>query len=294
MTVVGKILVFLNLVFSLLVGGLVMMAYSSRENWVQAHKEERALRQAIEKSRDQIFTEKRTLEQKLTNDLQAEREKATGLQGKLAQAETQLATLKDKLSETSKAIEKADANTKTTQGASASREQEVRELETSLAMAQDEIKNLNIQMNTERADKVRAQIDAKTLQARLGEMEGELKRLARELAKKSIAGTDTTTTVSTQPNGRLDSKNPPPQDLEGQVTAVDAESGLVSIKPGSDSGLQRGHTMEVFRLGENPKYLGRIRIEGVRPHEAVGRPVKKTPFAIKVGDRVASRIQVGR
>ena len=36
MTIVGKILVFVNLVFSLVVGGLVMMVYMTRTNWEDA------------------------------------------------------------------------------------------------------------------------------------------------------------------------------------------------------------------------------------------------------------------
>jgi hypothetical protein len=83
-------------------------------------------------------------------------------------------------------------------------------------------------------------------------------------------------------------KNPPPAQLEGFVKAVDAGSGLVTISIGSDAGLAKGHTLEVYRL--NPaKYVGTIRIVEVKPNEAVGKPEGKSP-SIQVNDKVASKV----
>ncbi len=77
------------------------------------------------------------------------------------------------------------------------------------------------------------------------------------------------------------------------VKSVDA-SGLVTINIGSDAGLAKGHTLELFRLhAENPsqsKYLGTLRILDVKATEAVGQPVGRLAAPPKAGDRVASRI----
>src|SRR5439155_512641 len=83
-------------------------------------------------------------------------------------------------------------------------------------------------------------------------------------------------------------KNPPPGDVEGVVKKVD-ESGLVQISVGSDAGLARGHTLEVFRLKPAPRYLGQIRIVEVKRTEAVGRVVGRPLGKIQKDDRVASR-----
>lgn len=290
MTVVGKILVFLNLVFSLLVGGLVILAYSARQNWQLAHKKEKEVRIAVERSRDQIMSEKQKTEADYAQRLQASTDAVKALRTQLTDKDKEIATLNDQMSERKQAVDKSDANTQGTQAASDSRAEEVKGLETALTTSREQVKDLNIQLRTERADKVRAQIESRTTKARVLEMEEEIRRLARLLAKSKTAGVAGTETAS----GRRDSRNPPPEDLEGRVVQIDSQSSLMTIKPGSDAGLERGHTLEVFRLGPKPRYLGTVRIESVRPHEAVARPIKRMPYPVRVGDRVASRIQVGR
>ena len=93
------------------------------------------------------------------------------------------------------------------------------------------------------------------------------------------------------PKKRDDSaKNPPPEHVEGLVKEVD-KNGLIKINLGSDAGLQKGHTLEVFRLGvKESKYLGIVRIVEVSAREAVGQPVGKMTGPVEPGDRVASRI----
>jgi hypothetical protein len=51
--------------------------------------------------------------------------------------------------------------------------------------------------------------------------------------------------------------------------------------------------MEVFRLGQNPKYLGRIKIVEVTPTQAVGQAAGRMAATMQVGDRVASRVMGG-
>src|SRR5947209_2450018 len=54
---------------------------------------------------------------------------------------------------------------------------------------------------------------------------------------------------------------------------VDGE--LVSISIGSDSGLAKDQTLEVYRLKPLPLYVGQIRLVDVRAKEAVGKFVGK-------------------
>jgi hypothetical protein len=85
--------------------------------------------------------------------------------------------------------------------------------------------------------------------------------------------------------------NPPAADVEGQVKAVDEKSGLVTITIGSDAGLAKGNTLEVFRLQPAPKYLGTIRVIEVTPHEAVAQPMSRLAAPLQPGDRAASKLQ---
>jgi hypothetical protein len=92
-----------------------------------------------------------------------------------------------------------------------------------------------------------------------------------------------------QPAG---AKNPPAENVEGRVKAIDA-SGLMTISIGSDAGLAKGHTLELFRLAEKSsesRYLGTIRILETQPHQSVAQPVGRLTAPPQLGDRVASRI----
>jgi hypothetical protein len=84
------------------------------------------------------------------------------------------------------------------------------------------------------------------------------------------------------------SKNAPKEQVEGEIRAV--EKDLVKINLGSDAGLAKGHTLEVYRMKPQPKYLGTLRILEVSAKEAVGQPVGRLSDTPKAGDRVASRI----
>jgi hypothetical protein len=93
--------------------------------------------------------------------------------------------------------------------------------------------------------------------------------------------------------GSSESRNPPSSEVHGSVKAVDAASGLVTISVGSDAGLAKGHTLEVYRLGSaktGPKYLGTIRVLDVRADQAVGKPLGKLHDTIQTGDNVATKL----
>ena len=83
----------------------------------------------------------------------------------------------------------------------------------------------------------------------------------------------------------------PASPVEGRIRSIDEGSGLMKINVGSDAGLEKGHTLEVFRLKPLPKYLGQIRIISVTHKEAVGQAAGRLTGQLQVGDTVAARIQ---
>jgi hypothetical protein len=78
--------------------------------------------------------------------------------------------------------------------------------------------------------------------------------------------------------------------VRGTITAVDAASGLVRISIGSDAGLNKGNTLEVFRVKPKPVYLGTITVIEVQAKEAVGKPLKSAKEPLRVGDEVAGKL----
>ena len=68
----------------------------------------------------------------------------------------------------------------------------------------------------------------------------------------------------------------------------------MTLSIGSDSGLQKGHTMFVFGLGANAGYRGEIRVVDVSPKVAVGEIRGKLASRIRVGDTASSDIMPRR
>ncbi|TWT88879.1 hypothetical protein Mal64_23670 [Pseudobythopirellula maris] len=80
--------------------------------------------------------------------------------------------------------------------------------------------------------------------------------------------------------------------VDGFVSKTQRRGGvqLVEISIGSDDGIRKGHTVEVFN---GSKYKGRIEILTVAPDRAVGRvDVRYQQGPIEVKDRVATRIKL--
>src|SRR5262249_41516929 len=136
-----------------------------------------------------------------------------------------------------------------------------------------------------------AQVATRTLEKVNEQLEEQVRDLAKELTRSKAGVSPPVGT--TRKRGE---ENPPAEQIEGRITRVYRDRDLVQISVGSDMGLTQGHTLKVFRLDrvpENSKYLGVIEILSVRPHEAVGRVVRRTAYDVREGDRVASRIGIG-
>jgi RNA polymerase sigma factor (sigma-70 family) len=91
------------------------------------------------------------------------------------------------------------------------------------------------------------------------------------------------------PKGKeLPGVKPPPPPLQGTITQVDDKAKLVKINVGSDHGLHKGNTLDVYRLQPKAQYLGRVLIIDVQSASAVGRIEAMSNTAIKAGDQVGS------
>lgn len=289
MTIVGKILVFVNLIFSLIVGGLVMMVYTTRTNWEDAYNKLNTQYKAVEADRTQTLEDLKTTKNDLINQRDAALKAKTD-------AEKTAADLRTEVTEKAKAIAALEAKErnklvedKSILTASEARNKQVAQLNAMNAELREEVLREIREKNEERANRIKADIEKRTFQARSLELETQVKDMARELIK-----------AKSGPGGfvvrKTGDENPPPDNVEGRIKEVDTEDNLVRLSIGSDAGLEKGHTLKVFRLDpipEKSRYLGTIEILVVRPHEAVGRPTSRIAVSLKPGDRVASRLTVG-
>ena len=291
MTIVGKILVFVNLVFSLIVGGLVIVVFATRANWQDAFNKQKALYDAADADRRQRVEDLKAARQQYSDAITALTKQRDDALTARNTAQKQTKTAVDELNQLKLKQNEFAASSDAVLAATGLRTEQVKELVVNLGKAREDLREQKRETAREKTLRVRAQIDAKTFQAQAAKLEEEVREMAKDLARKQL-GPGTTNVVAR----KRGEDNPPAGNVQGKIVTADPASDLVRLSVGSDDGLQPGHTLKAFRLDpipENSKYLGTIEILSVRPHEAVGRPVKRPTFPLRVGDRVAARISIG-
>ncbi len=313
MSAVGKLLVFLNLVFSLVVGTFAVMDYTARTHWKDGY-EKVAQQLAIEKGTAAAYKADAERLSKEKAEFNAQARAAAGKDLEITRPEdvnrvaqligAQLTNYKrqiDELRGTQAALQKQlqDEKIKVTQYEVAAtgsqkdverRQIDVRKVEELLVAQTKETTRLAVERNKMRDDKVAAEIEATSLRDKNVQMAGRLAELERDLARVKLGGQ---AGGPRRPGTGAMAGSPPPENLEGRITQV-AEKGLVRISIGSDNGLSLHNTLEVFRLGSTPKYLGKIRIVSLMPDTAVGQVEGKAYGPLLKDDMVATKILGGR
>jgi len=312
MTTVGKILVFLNLVFSFVVGTFAVMAFTARTHWATKYDElatryqvAQADSKTFKDEADRLTRERNAFNQRLYSvgkaDLklkdvkgppeavdQAAADAANRVAGELRARQTRIDDLEKKLGDVTADLSKANrqiksyaAATSTSQKTSELRQNDVEKIR---EMYSAEIKRNNDLVksaNDMRDQMVAAQITATSLRDTNKRLEEQLQDMARDLVRVRAVG-------APGARGARRDVNPPPEDVEGLVAR--SEGRLVTITIGSDAGLAKGQTLEVFRFGATPRYIVRIKIVDLSPTQAVGEVVGRLTTPIRKNDTVGSSI----
>ncbi len=289
MTAVGKILVFLNLVFSLVVGAFVVMVYMARTNWVHEFNTLKAQNQVLVASAETYKNEAIKAQQEAEGRIA---QKDAELKNAKADLQTEL-TINTRL--TTELEKLKQQNTKDNALASLygtevnKRQEDVSKLRDQIKRETD-MNNALVKKNAElQNETTAAQIEKRAVQDMNNRLEAQLQQMAKDMARIRANGGSTTT-------ARAGSKNPPHEDVEGLVKNTDS-SGLMTLTIGSDAGLTKGHTLELFRLNPSmpsqSRYLGTVRVLEATATQAVAQPVGRLAAPPQPGDRVASRILGG-
>jgi len=269
MTVLGKILVFINLVFSLIVGALVVVIFMTRTNWsielgkAQTNRAiEQSNNQVIKQDYDKLVAERDTFLAQNT----AEKKK---IQDDLNNTLVREKDVSDKLIAEEKKSTKLDAAVQAALLEVKRRQEDVNKMRDTLNGEIDKNTRLVKEKAEQQQAMVQAQLGEKTAVERALRLEGQLQDLARDNPRLKAGGGVATASLPRGPGV----KNPPSGSVEGLVRGV--SGNMVSLTIGSDAGLQKGHTLDLFRLDRipaNSKWLGTVRIIDVRATEAVAEP----------------------
>jgi hypothetical protein len=280
MTTVGKILVFLIMIFAIFFLGVSTVVFSTATNW---------------KGKSEAQTQEIT---KLKTQLRDAQTKVTLAEGQLKTAKEEHATqIKDK----DLKIAALDTATKDAEGemTKARSELEVAQKNAQVALAEATARKGEIDVLNETLTK--AQTQANQFSAQNIELTDQIRVLQREKATaeqnaRDLRDFNGRTIAYLRLKGipieaidKLDpNKVPPP--VEGKVTELNATKRSMEISIGSDDGLAVGQELYVFRIQPRPEYIGKVKIVAVYPDQAVAEVIGNTVNGKKVqeGDIVAS------
>jgi hypothetical protein len=276
MNAVGKILVMLNLVMSLVFMSFAILVYSTHKNWEVVVKGgpgsayPTGLKGEIERLQDQNDV--------ATNEIAAlKNENAREIKARddrLAMLESKSTSLQQQLTEKKAEIDRVTADkTKTTAAIDA--------LIAQNGLKADEVRQLNEQIAT-----LRAQVG--DMQLKILEQTGNVAGLSTLLAnarEQYQVILEEVQRLKARLAGQTGGPGGPK--LDGIVENATSD-GLVQISLGADDGVTRGMTFEVTR---DAKYLGRIEILQPSADKAVGKAIPEYRKGnIEKNDYVTTRL----
>ncbi|SFI53755.1 hypothetical protein [Planctomicrobium piriforme] len=289
MSYVGKILVVVQVVLSLLFMTFAGAVFTAHQNWrakyTQTQKQLTTAQGELSVAREELTNARREFEAKFSEESQ----KANALAAKNTSITTQLTELKSRF----------DAL------------QQERATQTGLA----ESKAKEAQFRQEEAEKQR--IENAKMQAKLDELSGENRELKdklftgeeayRALNKAYVAGLAqlaflkrivANAGLETDPEV-VSKQSAPPPPVDGLVTEIRMNRAnrvqFVEISIGSDDGLVKGNELDVVRITgqERSDWLGRIRIMDLGPDWAVGEVILPAKNGIiQKGDNVTTKLNI--
>ncbi|MGW8256040.1 MAG: hypothetical protein ACWGMZ_00995 [Thermoguttaceae bacterium] len=289
MNLIGKILTFVIFVLSLVFMTMVLVIYATHKNWREAvlNPPDKAsvarplgLKYVLKDEKEKAQRLKDELD-KLTDE--KNREVAAKTQA-LVKMKDEKDLLKSQVQKLQQSIGQLDEKQRVTVAA--------------LKATQEESAKFRGEVEGLRADTEKAQKDRDQHFREVVKLTDELHQKTNELAKLKSRNVSLSADLAKARkvlrhfdlNEDMDISGQPPR-VDGLVLAV-LGNGLVEISIGADSGLQKGHHLDIYRVGASGnKYVGRIEVLKTSPDKAVCKiDPKFQQSEVQKGDRVGSKL----
>lgn len=287
MNTVGKILVILNFLFAMAVGGFLVFDFALRTQWKERFHALNAEAKALADSRD--VTEK--MMQKVLKDYELKQKALDDANQKLKDQEVakiaRESEFDTRMNELNAAL--ADKSITVTQAQELAKRltNEIDVLKITIRDREGAIVNLERKVQEIRVAATNFETMARTRQIQNENLLEQVRNLSKEVARLEAGiGSERATSISNPNEAR-----PPVLMLNGKIERVEGQ--FVQLSLGTDQGLKENNTLEVYRLSPSPKYLGMIRVIDAKAHSSVARLVltsAATQPQLREGDLVTSKL----
>jgi DNA repair exonuclease SbcCD ATPase subunit len=288
MNFVGKILVTLIFVMSLVFMSFAVMVYATHKNWksvvernqteANAQSQPLGLRLQLENQK-KVNEELEATKEKLESQ---RKEEIAALADKIAKLET---ARKTQAEEAARYLKERDELARKEKEAVAALDTSTKNLEKLTA----EVQGLRDDIRTTQEDRDKQFHAVVKLTDEVHKKVGELAvlqernaQLARDVAKARVLLAKHGEDINTSPNAT-------PPALRGKVLAVNADK-MIELSLGADDGLRAGNTLDIFR---GDRYIGRVQIMRTSSDKAIGKILTEyTKTTVQRGDDVATRLSI--
>ena len=288
MSFLGKLLVGLQLVLSIMFLIFAGAVFSTQKNWKAAKEVVDANLTKVSGEKEQVEVEYKAYKTRMEIDFKNEQNRAANSEGQADLLKRQLTAAENEAGTAKIERDEQRELAKVSVEESRQRREE--------ALQQREINNNLQKLLNEKTTRLKASDDVvfnqkvseKALQDKHAKLLGDLALYLKIIAAAGL---------STDPQSVVGLLEPPPA-VDGKVleTKRGGRSGsdLVEISIGSDDGLAEGHKLSVYRpqVGDKAaKFLGDIKLVYVTPDRSVGSVVLRAKNGIiERGDNVTSKL----
>ena len=289
MNTTGKVLVFLNFVGVLVFVGFMALDFQRRENYktpLEEHQKELKVARANGAALAETSASLANQVTAAKNDLEAKKLELAIEQAKFA---TERADMEGKLKDAEARGQLTDINFQKILAAQERMRQEMDGLKKVIEDREDRLLKLHARYKDLQDLALTYERDLRFSQERNQILVERVLELERLLAESQ------TPAPKTVLPGRIFEANPPAKFVKGEVENVDGtDKQLVRISLGTDHGVNKNHTLEVYRANP-PEYIGIIRIEDAYNHTSVARLIRApgattTAKQLRKGDIVSSSL----
>lgn len=283
MTVFGKLLAFMNLLFSVIIGALIVFVFTTRANWQAAYEDAKKKAEAAEVAYKAEKAARENEVKQRTEDVKAVQAEVTRLQGEVTKAQ-------EEKEQAQKSLADQTNLTKGATTASTAQQAELDQIKTervALVKEKDDLRTRIVVIQKELDGQRQVAVSESLRAANLVQRNTNLLRQVEELTDR-VRDLESSVTAPGGGGGGgasiLEGAKPiAPGGVRGRVVRVGEQyPDLAEINVGSDSGLAVGNVLTVFLGGE---YKGELKLTAVEPKTAVGR---FTPRSVRREHKVAA------
>lgn len=281
MSVVSKIFVVLNLVFSIFFVGVAASVLAAKENYKEFFIREAVRRAEVEVANARIIKQATSRQEKLEGELKTANEQIQKVQAEYRGANDAIGALKEAVKNAADAANKASLAAVGAENASTAFREDARRFEQNMEKLQNANAALIREKDSYRIANVRLQNDVGKMRADYGTLEEQFFQVSRDY-QVAMAMIDAARARNPQLFVGVD------QPVSGRVVGVRGEKEsnvtIVMISVGENEGVRRNQKFMIYR---NETYIGQFVVDTVWADMAAGKTVEEMMRDVpKPGDSV--------